>query len=323
MSTFCSQAVHVIVSNTLAAYICVSLLMPAAFAVSHTLCLCLTPSPPPPTHTHNTLFYFSPHPPTHLPPIQDVNFDVVDATGDEQIAVEDLSKKRYPNPKARSREGCRVAGSLHVSKVAGNFHFALGKGVPGTAMGNSMSTDPFAKTMVGAQHQHRFEMHELALFNASHYINKLSFGENIPFFSAQPLEGTGQNVESGVGQYNYYVSVVPTRYTRADGKSALSFQYSYTQKFVEVASTARSFPHPGVFFFLSFSPLVVDVREESGSFLHFFTNLCAIAGATWVISGFVRSIVEKLGGYFHLTPATDEAETAPLHGGGLTGMLPK
>ena len=29
-------------------------------------------------------------------------------------------------------------------------------GVPNTAIGDAMSTDPFAMTMVGAQHQHRY-----------------------------------------------------------------------------------------------------------------------------------------------------------------------
>jgi hypothetical protein len=33
----------------------------------------------------------------------------------------------------------------------------------------------------------------------------------------QPLDGTAKYVESGVGQYNYYINVVPTVYTKLNG----------------------------------------------------------------------------------------------------------
>ena len=73
------------------------------------------------------------------------------------VCVENTSRQMVTEwIEARTGEGCYVKGKLHINKVAGNFHFALGKGVPNTAIGSSMSTDPFQKTLIGAQHQHRF-----------------------------------------------------------------------------------------------------------------------------------------------------------------------
>lgn len=107
-------------------------------------------------------------------------------------------------------------------------------------------------------------MFELQMFNASHEIRRLSFGEEYPGMPPQPLDGVTKSVPSGgchrcanvvallederwvgMGQYNYYVSVVPTVYTKLNGRVIRSNQYSYTEKVVEVESTARRFPHPG------------------------------------------------------------------------------
>jgi len=220
-----------------------------------------------------------------------VHFDVVDSTGEEQLAIEDLTKTSIPNKAAKLGEGCRVKGELHVNKLAGNFHFALGKGVPNTAVGEAMSTDPFASTMIGAQHQHRFDMFELQMFNASHRIKRLSIGKEYPGMLVQPLDGTEKMVESGMGQYNYYLSVVPTVYTKVNGHVIKSAQYTYTQKIVEVHSTATRFPHPGTFFFLSISPLVVKITEQHKSFMHYFTSVCALAGSVWVVSSFLDAAI--------------------------------
>ena len=179
-----------------------------------------------------------------------------------------------------------------MNKVAGNFHFALGKGVPGTAVGDAMSTDPFKKKMIGAQHQHRFDMNELRLFNASHEINTLSFGAS-SLWGSTPLSGHSKYVESGKGQYNYYISVVPTDYISISGRVYKSYQYSYTEKVVEVPVGAHSFPHPGVFFFLDISPLKVTLREESKGFMHFFSTCCAIVGSVWVASTVLERLLSR------------------------------
>lgn len=224
-------------------------------------------------------------------PCRLVNFDVVDSTGEEQYVSEELTRAPQPNPKAAAREGCRVSGTVALSKVRSNFHFALGRGVPGTAIGSAMSTDPFAKTMVGAQHQHRFDMNQLQLFNASHVVHHLSFGDRR---GRQPLNGVSKSVESGKAQYNYYISIVPHRYVRASGRATTTYQYSFTEKSVEVPVGATRFPHPGTFFYLDMSALVIQVDERPRSLLHVFSSVCAIVGSVFVLSSFVDSILTSL-----------------------------
>jgi hypothetical protein len=91
--------------------------------------------------------------------------------------------------------------------------------------------------------------------------------------------------------------------TSAQSKSALTppplqeihtNQYSYTEKVVEVKSTEHRFPHPGVFCYLSISPLVVRITEQHKSFLHFFSEVCAVVGAAWVVAGLLESFVSAI-----------------------------
>ncbi len=68
-------------------------------------------------------------------------------------------------------EGCSVWGSMKVNKVAGNFHIAHGE---------SMVRD--------GRHIHHFDLAKAPLFNISHTIHSLSFGEPFPGMPANPLD---------------------------------------------------------------------------------------------------------------------------------------
>ncbi|GAB2234815.1 hypothetical protein Droror1_Dr00004081 [Drosera rotundifolia] len=48
---------------------------------------------------------------------------------------------------------------------------------------------------------------------------------------------------------------------------------------------------PGVFFFYDISPIKVTFTEKHMSFLHFITNVCAIVGGIFTVSGIVDSAV--------------------------------
>ena len=74
-----------------------------------------------------------------------------------------------------SHKGCQMWGFLEVNKVAGNFHFAPGKSF---------------------QHQH-MHVHDLAayqqqIFNVTHRIDALSFGEPFPG-QINPLDGANKS----------------------------------------------------------------------------------------------------------------------------------
>jgi len=81
----------------------------------------------------------------------------------------------------QSKEGCNVAGSLRVNKVAGNFHLAPGKSFQ----------------------QNNIHLHDLQPFlndgvnhDFTHEIHHLSFGPKVQGV-VNPLDGIGRSVSQG------------------------------------------------------------------------------------------------------------------------------
>jgi hypothetical protein len=129
-------------------------------------------------------------------------------------------------------EGCHVYGDMKINKVAGNIHFA-----PGHSF------------QQGAMH-----LHDLAPFagekpfDFSHEINKLAFGLEYPGLR-NPLDGhkvkqkspSFTKLENDVpagGTFQYFLKVVPTKYTTTGNSTIYSNQYSVTEMYKE--------PVPGI-----------------------------------------------------------------------------
>lgn len=75
-----------------------------------------------------------------------------------------------------------------------------------------------------------------------------------------------------------------------DNKTIHTNQFSVTENFRESQnSMGRSLP--GVFFFYDLSPIKVKISETRTSFLHFVTNVCAIVGGVFTVSGIVDAFV--------------------------------
>ncbi|CAN1236309.1 Endoplasmic reticulum-Golgi intermediate compartment protein 3 [Linum grandiflorum] len=123
----------------------------------------------------------------------------------------------------------------------------------------------------------------------SHHINSLSFGESFPGV-VNPLDGVVWTQESPSGMYQYFIKVVPTVYTDVSGHTIQSNQFSVTEHF-RSADAGRLQSLPGVFFFYDLSPIKVTFMEEHVSFLHFLTNMCAIVGGVFTVSGILDSFV--------------------------------
>ncbi|XP_047342148.1 endoplasmic reticulum-Golgi intermediate compartment protein 3-like [Impatiens glandulifera] len=169
-------------------------------------------------------------------------------------------------------EGCNIYGFLEVNKVAGNFHFAPGKSF----------------------HQSGVHVHDLLTFqkdtfNISHTINRLSFGEYFPGV-VNPLDRVNWIQETPSGMYQYFIKVVPTVYKDVNGQTIQTNQFSVTEHFIG-AEAGRTMSLPGVFFFYDLSPIKVTFTEQHISFLHFLTNVCAIVGGVFTISGILDSFV--------------------------------
>ncbi|KAJ3682992.1 hypothetical protein LUZ60_013219 [Juncus effusus] len=165
-------------------------------------------------------------------------------------------------------EGCNIHGFVDVNKVAGNFHFAPGKGLPQFS---------FLQDIFNFQTE---------TYNISHKINKISFGKEFPGV-INPLDGVEWINKGESGIYQYFIKVVPTIYTDITGRKISSNQFSVTEHFRESIGYPK--PSPGVYFFYEFSPIKVDLTEQNTSLLHFLTNLCAIIGGIFTVAGILDS----------------------------------
>ncbi|KAK9748973.1 hypothetical protein RND81_02G093900 [Saponaria officinalis] len=174
--------------------------------------------------------------------------------------------------KEEEGEGCNIYGSLVVNKVAGNFHFAPGKSFH------------HAGVIV-----HDLMAFQKESFNITHKINRLAFGDYYPGV-VNPLDGVQWTHDTPNGMYQYFLKVVPTVYTDLHGHTIRSNQFSVTEHF-KSASAGQFSSLPGVFFYYDLSPIKVTFKEEHVSFLHFLTNVCAIVGGVFTVSGIVDSFI--------------------------------
>ncbi|KIW13855.1 hypothetical protein PV08_06635 [Exophiala spinifera] len=96
-------------------------------------------------------------------------------------------------PRGAPTDACRIYGSLEGNKVQGDFHI--------TARGHGY--------MEFGMREHL----DHATFNFSHHINELSFGPHYPGI-LNPLDKTGDTADVHFMRYQYYLSVVPTIFTK-------------------------------------------------------------------------------------------------------------
>lgn len=99
-------------------------------------------------------------------------------------------------------EGCNLSGYFMVNRVGGNFHIAMGEGIERDG-----------------RHIHTFNPEEAQNFNASHIINHLTFGPEMPEFDQNgghtALNGATKIVQKEhgtTGLFQYFIKVVPTTY---------------------------------------------------------------------------------------------------------------
>ncbi|CAM6024860.1 unnamed protein product [Sphagnum balticum] len=193
------------------------------------------------------------------------------AIGDPEIIDQCKREGHLQKIKEEDGEGCNVYGHLEVNKVAGNFHF--------------VSVNSFQQVNMLLLGFLEFQMES---FNVSHKINELSFGAHFPGV-VNPLDGVVNIQKSAHGMYQYFIKVVPTLYTDIRGHKIATNQFSVTEHFIKGGSGSRYVP--GLFFIYDLSPIKVKFVEERVSFLHFLTNVCAIVGGIFTVSGIIDSFI--------------------------------
>ncbi|XP_074148607.1 endoplasmic reticulum-Golgi intermediate compartment protein 3 isoform X1 [Sminthopsis crassicaudata] len=192
----------------------------------------------------------------------------------EQCRREGFSQKMQE----QKNEGCQVYGFLEVNKVAGNFHFAPGKS--------------FQQSHV---HVHAVEIHDLQSFgldniNMTHYIRRLSFGEDYPGI-VNPLDDTNITAPQASMMFQYFVKVVPTVYMKVNGEVLRTNQFSVTRHEKVANGLIGDQGLPGVFVLYELSPMMVKLTEKHRSFTHFLTGVCAIIGGMFTVAGLIDSLI--------------------------------
>ncbi|KAI2793227.1 hypothetical protein POX_b03279 [Penicillium oxalicum] len=196
-------------------------------------------------------------------------------------------RRKFPKgPRMRwgeQADACRIFGSLEGNKVQGDFHItARGHGY--REMGDHLS-------------------HEV--FNFSHMITELSFGPHYPNLM-NPLDKTIAETENHYQKFQYFLSVVPTLYTK--GRSAFD---AYTRDpsspavrknrnaiFTnQYAATSQSTPLaespyliPGIFFKYNIEPIMLLVSEERTGFLSLLIRVINTISGVLVTGGWVYQI---------------------------------
>ncbi|XP_051835153.1 endoplasmic reticulum-Golgi intermediate compartment protein 3 isoform X2 [Antechinus flavipes] len=187
----------------------------------------------------------------------------------EQCRREGFSQKMQE----QKNEGCQVYGFLEVNKVAGNFHFAPGKS--------------FQQSHV---HVHDLQSFGLDNINMTHYIRRLSFGEDYPGI-VNPLDDTNITAPQASMMFQYFVKVVPTVYMKVNGEVLRSNQFSVTRHEKVANGLIGDQGLPGVFVLYELSPMMVKLTEKHRSFTHFLTGVCAIIGGMFTVAGLIDSLI--------------------------------
>lgn len=142
-------------------------------------------------------------------------------------------------------------------------------------------------------------------FNFSHMITELSFGPHYPSL-LNPLDKTISTTEDHYYKYQYFVSIVPTIYSK--GKRGVVDKYNtnspavlqamsrdkdvvFTNQYA-VTSQSHAIPEnpyyvPGIFFKYNIEPIMLLVSEERGSFLGLMVRLINIVSGVMVTGGWL------------------------------------
>lgn len=176
-------------------------------------------------------------------------------------------------------EGCNVFGSIEVHPSSGMLHLAPASTAQHTASGAALPA------LDGVRHA------DVAHFNASHTINRLSFGDDFPG-QLNPLDGVVRISPHGPGVARYFIKVVPTTYLPLRGQEVRSNQFASTEHFRSVREDDRLFQMPGVHFSYDITPLRVRLEERRGrTFVSFFVRCAATIGGVFTVAGMIDKIL--------------------------------
>ncbi len=171
---------------------------------------------------------------------------------------------------AADGEGCIVRGVALVNRVPGNFHLSA----------HSKS--------------HSFEPHML---NMSHHVTSMTFGKTLsptqlrllPEDVGEGYDGLAGTDHAARGQnvtLEHYLKVVHTTYDVGGKRSLDTYQYTVNDNHYEDGESL-----PSAVFSYDISPMQVMVSEERETLAAFLTQICAIIGGVFTVTGLLDGVV--------------------------------
>lgn len=129
-------------------------------------------------------------------------------------------------------------------------------------------------------------------FNFSHLISELSFGPLYPSL-LNPLDHTLATTPEHFNRFQYYLSIVPTIYTRSPSSPSprntiLTNQYAVTSQSLPVPQQAI----PGIFFKFDIEPILLTISEERGGFLALLVRVVNVVSGVLVGGGWCYQLWE-------------------------------
>lgn len=171
------------------------------------------------------------------------------------------ARRKFESTKRIVKDGpaCRIYGTMEVKRVTGNLHV--------TTLGHGYMS---------------WEHTDHSLMNLSHVIHEFSFG---PFFPriVQPLDNSVELASGPFHIFQYFVSVVSTRYVDAGKRTLDTNQYSVTDMSRE---TQHGKGVPGIFFKYDIEPMSLTIEERTTSLVDFLVRLAGIVGGILVCSNY-------------------------------------
>jgi len=169
-------------------------------------------------------------------------------------------------------EGCIVQGFLHVNRVPGNFHISAHSAT------------------------HSLQM---SVVNMTHTVHHLSFGNRLGLddfmllpeevaLAWNPLHGMSFTARAENVTIEHYLKVVHTSFERTPDPRTHINTYQHTVNSHQYEDHAA---YPALVFSYDLSPIEVVVKRERESFAAFLTQICAIVGGVFTVTGLVDSIV--------------------------------
>jgi len=127
----------------------------------------------------------------------------------------------------------------------------------------------------------------LLVMNMSHIISEFSFGPYFPSI-VQPLDSSYQLTDHHFTAYQYFLSVVPTKYKPVRARRAMrTHQYSVTNYIRELEHGIGT---PGIFFKFDLDPLSLEVEEKTTTPIQFLIRVVGVVGGVWCCMGWAVKI---------------------------------